>query len=105
SGCTMGAGGGRGFGGWAWGGGGLEGIGVMSRGRWLRRSPQISPGRGVGRALANGYYGSDVVVMRAHVCPKCQSKHVSRASPEDVFERAKLKLRRKSVYRCLECDQ
>jgi DNA-directed RNA polymerase subunit RPC12/RpoP len=44
-------------------------------------------------------------MTREHVCPKCQSKAISRAQYEDVFERLILMLRRKHVYRCLECDQ
>jgi DNA-directed RNA polymerase subunit RPC12/RpoP len=44
-------------------------------------------------------------MTREHVCPKCQSKAISRAPHEDVLERVILILRRKHVYRCLECDR
>jgi len=44
-------------------------------------------------------------MTREHVCPRCQSKAISRAPHEDVLERLILMLRRKHAYRCLECDQ
>jgi DNA-directed RNA polymerase subunit RPC12/RpoP len=44
-------------------------------------------------------------MTRKHVCPKCQSKAISRAPHEDVLERLILMLRRKHVYRCLDCDK
>ena len=44
-------------------------------------------------------------MTREHVCPKCHSKAISRAPHEDVLERLILILRRKHVYRCLECDR
>jgi len=44
-------------------------------------------------------------MTRKHVCPKCQSKAISRTPHEDVLERLILMLRRKQVYRCLDCDK
>jgi len=44
-------------------------------------------------------------MTRKHACPKCQSKAISRAPHEDVLERLILMLRRKQVYRCLDCDK
>jgi ribosomal protein L37AE/L43A len=63
---------------------------LASQPRWLRIERQDS--------LA-------FAMTRKHVCPKCQSKAVSRAPHEDVLERLILMLRRKQVYRCLDCDK
>jgi DNA-directed RNA polymerase subunit RPC12/RpoP len=39
-----------------------------------------------------------------HVCPKCQSKAITRVPREDVLQRLVLMFRRKRIYRCLECN-
>ena len=44
-------------------------------------------------------------MTRKHVCPKCQSKAISRTPHEDFLERLILIVRRKQVYRCLDCDK
>ena len=58
----------------------------------------------VDRSIAKLYEGSGGAVMREHVCPECHSKHITRAIRNDFLERLMLMLRRKRVYRCLECD-
>jgi len=39
-----------------------------------------------------------------HVCPKCQSKAITRVPREDVLQRLVLMFRRKRIYRYLECN-
>ena len=39
-----------------------------------------------------------------HVCPKCQSRAVTRIPRQDFLERLVLKLRRQRLYRCLHCN-
>ncbi len=40
-----------------------------------------------------------------HACPKCHSTAIDRVPREDIPERLILMLRRKQVYRCLDCGQ
>ena len=44
-------------------------------------------------------------MTRKHVCPECGSKAIEREPPADVLERLILMLRRKQVYRCIDCDR
>jgi DNA-directed RNA polymerase subunit RPC12/RpoP len=44
-------------------------------------------------------------MTRKHVCPRCQSKAISRVQVEDVLERLMLRLRGKAAYVCLDCDK
>jgi DNA-directed RNA polymerase subunit RPC12/RpoP len=44
-------------------------------------------------------------MTRKHVCPECGSKAIQREPPADVLERLILMLRRKQVYRCIDCDR
>jgi len=39
-----------------------------------------------------------------HTCPKCQSKAIDRVPRKDVLERFISKMRRKRLYRCLDCN-
>jgi DNA-directed RNA polymerase subunit RPC12/RpoP len=43
-------------------------------------------------------------VSMGHTCPKCGSKIIDRVKRQDLLERLVLFLRRKRVYRCLDCD-
>jgi transposase-like protein len=53
--------------------------------------------------MAMGHSISRGASMKEHVCPKCNSKAIERIH-QDVLERISLMLRRKSRYRCLDCD-
>jgi hypothetical protein len=41
---------------------------------------------------------------KEHLCPKCQSRAISRVELKNVLERLILALRRRRMYRCLEGD-
>jgi DNA-directed RNA polymerase subunit RPC12/RpoP len=44
------------------------------------------------------------VMKTEHVCPKCQSKAIDRVPRQDILERLILRVRRRRLYRCLDCD-